>query len=125
MEGNNKIKIFKVCLVGESAVGKTSIINRFVKNEFILDEVPTLVASYTQKTIQLDNGKIIKFNIWDTAGQEKYRSIAKLFYKEAKAAFLVYEVTSKNSFNEIKNYWYDQIKNNIPEDTNKLIFYLI
>ena len=119
MEENNKIKIFKVCLVGETGVGKTCIINRFVKNEFNIDEIPTAAAAYAQKNVQLDNDKIIKFHIWDTAGQEKYRSIAKIFYKNAKAAILVYDITSQKSFDEIKNYWYDQIKNNTPESISK------
>ena len=125
MKENNKIRIFKVCLVGESGVGKTCIINKFVKNEFNLDEVSTAAASYAQKNIQMEGGKVIKFHIWDTAGQEKYRSIAKIFYKETKAAFIVYDITNKNSFEEIKNYWYDQIKNNTPKGTNKFLFYLI
>ena len=125
MEENNNIKIFKICLVGETGVGKTCIINRFVKNEFNIDEIPTSVATYAQKNVQLDEGKIITFHIWDTAGQEKYRSIAKIFYKNAKAAILVYEITSQKSFDAIKNYWYDQIKNNTSENINKFLLYLI
>ena len=125
MEGNNNLKIFKMCLVGESGVGKTCIINRFVKNEFDIDEIPTISASYVQKNVKLDDDTIIRFHIWDTAGQEKYRSIAKIFYKDAKAAILVYDITSEKSFDEIKNYWYEQIKNNTPENINKFLFYLI
>ena len=125
MEGNNNLKIFKICLVGESGVGKTCIINRFVKNEFDIDENATLAASYVQKNVKLDDDTIIRFHIWDTAGQEKYRSIAKIFYKNAKAAILVYDITSQKSFDEIKNYWYEQIKNNTPENINKFLFYLI
>ena len=125
MEGNNNLKIFKMCLVGESGVGKTCIINRFVKNEFDIDENATLAASYVQKNVKLDDDTIIRFHIWDTAGQEKYRSIAKIFYKDAKAAFLVYDITNQKSFDEIKNYWYEQIKNNTQENINKSLFYLI
>ena len=125
MEGNNNLKIFKICLVGESGVGKTCIINRFVKNEFTIDESPTLAASYAQKNVKLDDDTIIRFHIWDTAGQEEYRSIAKIFYKDAKAAILVYDITNQKSFDEIKNYWYEQIKNNTQENINKSLFYLI
>ena len=125
MEGNNNLKIFKICLVGESGVGKTCIINRFVKNEFDIDENATLAASYAQKNVKLNDDTIIRFHIWDTAGQEKYRSIAKIFYKDAKAAILVYDITSQKSFDEIKNYWFEQIKNNTPENINKFLFYLI
>ena len=73
----------------------------------------------------MDDDTIIRFHIWDTAGQEKYRSNAKIFYKDAKAAILVYDITNQKSFDEIKNYWYEQIKNNTPENINKFLFYLI
>jgi small GTP-binding protein len=59
--------------------------------------------------------KNIKFEIWDTAGQEKYRSITKIFYKDANVAILVYDVSRKESFEEIKNYWYQQVKDNSPK----------
>ena len=121
-DNNNKIKIYKVCLVGESGVGKTCIIDRFVKNIFREDEPPTVSASYSEKLIQLDD-YTIKFNIWDTAGQEKYRSVGKLFYKDANAAILVYDITSQNSFEEIKNYWYNEIKEHAPDNINKFYFY--
>ena len=55
-------------------------------------------------------GKTIKFEIWDTAGQEKYRALTKIFYKDAAVAILVYDITRRKSFDEIKNYWYNQIK---------------
>ena len=122
----NIIKIFKVVLIGDSGVGKTSIITRFVRDEFISDEVPTIFASYSEKNIILgDNGEKIKFHIWDTAGQEKYRSIGKIFYKDANAAVLVYDITNIKSFDEIKNFWYDEIKKYIKENTNKFEFIFI
>ena len=126
-EKNNKIKIYKVCLIGQSGVGKTCIINRFVNDEFREDEPPSISASYSEKFIKFDEdedeGKIIKFHIWDTAGQEKYRSIGKIFYKDANAAILVYDITNKKSFDEIKKYWYKEIKENTPENTNKYYYY--
>ena len=126
-EKNNTIKIYKVCLIGQSGVGKTCIINRFVNDEFREDEPPSISASYSEKFIKFDEdeyeGKIIKFHIWDTAGQEKYRSIGKIFYKDANAAILVYDITNKKSFDEIKKYWYEEIKANTPENTNKYYYY--
>ena len=124
-ENNNILKIFKVCLVGESGVGKTCIINRFVNDEFREDEPPSISASYSEKFIQLDEyeGKTVKFHIWDTAGQEKYRSIGKIFYKDANAAILVYDITSQKTFDEIKNYWYKEIKDHTPENTNKYYYF--
>ena len=124
-ENDNALKIFKVCLVGESGVGKTCIINRFVNDEFREDEPPSISASYSEKLIHLDEyeAKNAIFHIWDTAGQEKYRSIGKIFYKDANAVILVYDITSKKSFDEIKNFWYKEIKDHAPKDTNKYYFY--
>ena len=62
-------------------------------------------------------GQCIKFEIWDTAGQEKYRSLTKIFYKDAAVAILVYDITRKESYEELKNYWYNQLKECSPLDT--------
>ena len=107
----------KVVLLGESGVGKTSIITRYVNNYFEDNSLTTNGATSTYKTIYLEQyNKSIKFEIWDTAGQERYRSLTKIFYKNASVAILCYDITKKNSFNEIKNYWFNQVKNNSPND---------
>ncbi len=119
---NNKdnIKECKVILVGESGVGKTCITNKFIKGTFNKDEVSTLAASYAEKNMYLKGFKEpIKFNIWDTAGQERFRSIGKIFYKDANAAILVYDITNKESFDEIEKYWYEEIKKAVEDGTNK------
>ena len=120
-ESNDNSIACKVVLVGESGVGKTCITNRFINDAFNFDEVPTSSASYIEKKIKLEEyeGKEIKFDIWDTAGQEKYRSIGKIFYNDADIALLVYDITNEHSFEEIKNYWYNQIKEFSPKHTNK------
>ena len=126
MADDGELKIYKLVLVGESGVGKTCIINRFVKETF-LEEGTTAFASYCEKTVNLEElgGKPIKYHIWDTAGQEKYRSIGKLFYSGSNAAVLVYDITDSKSFEEIKNYWYKQIKDHVGEDSNKFNFFNI
>jgi small GTP-binding protein len=117
---NGYIRECKVILVGQSGVGKTCISNRFIKGSFNLEETPTLAASYLEKTILLqESEKPIKFSIWDTAGQEKYRSLGKIFYKDANVAILVYDVTDIKSFKDIQKYWYEEIKTSAPENTNK------
>ena len=115
------IQFCKVVLLGESGVGKTSIISRFINNTFEENLVTTTGASYAGKTMTFDeyNGKTIKFEIWDTAGQEKYRSLTKIFYKDAAVAILVYDITRKDSFDEIKNYWYNQLKDCAPKNISK------
>ena len=103
----------KVVLIGESGVGKTSIISRYISNTFCTVLTATPGASFTTKTIYIQECKqSIKFEIWDTAGQEKYRSLAKVFYKNAAVCILVYDITRKASFEELKNYWLNEIKAN-------------
>ena len=64
----------------------------------------------------------MQFNIWDTAGQEKFRSLSRIFYKDASAAILVYDITNKKSFEEIKNYWVGQLREHAQENINKFLF---
>ena len=111
----------KVVLLGESGVGKTCIIARFINNTFEENIISTTGASYAGKTMTFDEyeGKSIRFEIWDTAGQEKYRSLTKIFYKDAGAAILVYDITRKESYEEIQKYWYNQIKDHAPKNISK------
>ena len=103
----------KVVLIGESGVGKTGIINRYISNTFSNVLTATPGASFTSKTVFLkDYNQSIKFEIWDTAGQEKYRSLAKVFYKNAAVCILVYDITRKESFDELQKYWINEIKSN-------------
>jgi Ras-related protein Rab-11A len=67
--------LFKIVLVGDSGVGKSNILNRYIKNEFVIDEKSTIGVEFATKIIQLEDGKKIKAQIWDTAGQERYRAI--------------------------------------------------
>ena len=113
----------KVVLIGESGVGKTSIISRYITNTFNSQQLPTTGATFISKTIILeDENSSIKFELWDTAGQERYRSLAKVFYKNAAVCVLVYDITRKSSYEALKNYWIKEIKQNIPPDTSKLIY---
>ena len=103
----------KVVLLGESAVGKTCIISQFIDNKFDQSILSSLSAQFVSKTIEyIDYGKTIKFDIWDTVGQERFRSMAKIFYKDAKVIILVYDITSLKSFDALQNYWYEEIKIN-------------
>jgi small GTP-binding protein len=114
---SNQAESVKVVLIGESGVGKTSIIAQFTSGKFDPDTVTSLSAQYVSKTIEFHNlQKAIKFDIWDTAGQEKYRALAKIFYKDAKVICLVYDITSEKTFNEIKTYWYEMVKSHADPD---------
>ena len=98
----------KVTLIGDSSVGKTSIINRYCKNIFDQSIGSTLGANYSQKIIEKD-GKKIRLDLQDTAGQEKYRAIGRHFYRESFIVCLVYDITNKKSFENIKSIWYPEL----------------
>ena len=103
----------KVVLIGKSGFVKTSIISQFTSKKFDPHRETSLSAQFISKTVNFqDLGKEIKFDIWDTVGQEKYRSLAKIFYKDAKVIVFVYDITTEYSFNELKNYWYEETRSN-------------
>jgi len=99
----------KVVLLGDSGVGKTCIISRYISGAFDQNSPTTNGASYASKIVEITN-KSVSLDIWDTAGQEKYKSLTKFFYKDAKVAILVYDITQKESFTNMKQYWYEQLK---------------
>ena len=101
----------KVVLLGESGVGKTSIITQFISKKFN-QRCPTSVsAQFISKIIKFpEYSKNLKFDIWDTVGQEKYRSLTKIFYKDADIIIFVYDITTEFSFKAIKDYWYKETK---------------
>ena len=110
----------KVVLIGESGVGKTSIISRYMTDTFSTTLGSTPGANFTTKTVFLKKeNQSIKFEIWDTAGQEKFRSLAKVFYKNASICVLVYEITRRASFEELKKYWIEEIKTNANKNISK------
>ena len=101
----------KVVLVGDTGVGKTSIIERYINNKYDENQKTTLVSSYTSKKIDIKKyNKSVSLDIWDTAGQEVYRSLSKNFYLNASIGILVYDISRKASFESIRDYWYEQLK---------------
>ena len=102
----------KVILVGEAGVGKTCIIKQYLDKVFDPEEIPTIAGQEVFKEINIEN-KLIKLTIWDTCGQERFRSINKIFMKESDIVILVYDKTNMKSFKELKNYWYDNVVSNI------------
>ena len=115
-EENDDYIVCKIVLLGETGVGKTSIISRYVHNNFSDVLMSTTGASFATKKLEIDPQHKIKFQIWDTAGQERFRSLAKIFYQNAAVAVLVYDITRRESFDKIKNFWIKEIKENAPSD---------
>ena len=115
----------KITLLGNPGVGKTCIIYRYIEDKFNEDTLSSISMSCAEKKIKLndENKTEMLFEIWDTCGQEKYRHLSNLYFKEAKAAILVYDTTSKSSFNDIKNYWYNNVKEHSSKDISKSFLY--
>lgn len=96
----------KVCIIGDTDVGKTSLSTRFCHSEFPTNSTPTIGASFLQKRVAVDSVEI-SLQIWDTAGQERFRSMAPMYYRGAKAAICVFDVTNEESFNRIATWLRD------------------
>lgn len=105
----------KLVLLGDAGVGKSSLAQRFVANHFKPYCETTIGASFLSKILEVDEGRLIKCQIWDTAGQEKYHSLAPMYYRGAGAAILVYDITSRKSFARLKD-WVVELRSQGPEN---------
>jgi small GTP-binding protein len=106
--------IFKILLLGDSSVGKTCFLLRYSDDTFTENHISTIGLDYRFKMVNLENDKKVKLQIWDTAGQDRFRAITKNYYKGAHGIILIYDVTNITTFNNIKT-WVSQIKENTTE----------
>ncbi|CAL4929099.1 unnamed protein product [Urochloa decumbens] len=104
-----RIKQFALVLLGDSGVGKSCIVLRFVRGQFDPTSKVTVGASFLSQTLALEDSTIVKFEIWDTAGQERYAALAPLYYRGAAAAIVVYDITSPESFSKAQ-YWVKELQ---------------
>mgnify|MGYP002623378678 CR=1 FL=1 len=111
---NKEIEI-KVCLLGDVSVGKTSIASRYCKNTFSDLYINTIGGAYQQQSVTLNNGTKIRLHIWDTSGQDRFRSMTNLYYQDAQVAILTYDVTNEESLESL-NYWLEQLNNKVEVD---------
>ena len=105
---------FKVVLLGEGRVGKTSILLRYTKGEYSDRQVSTLQASYLDKKLQVGSSQV-QLSIWDTAGQERFHALGPIYYRDASGALLVYDITDAESFNKVKN-WVKELRKIVGND---------
>ncbi|KAI9171687.1 mitochondrion protein [Paramyrothecium foliicola] len=112
---NNRFAQFKLVLLGESAVGKSSIVLRFVKDQFDSFRESTIGAAFLTQTISLDENTTVKFEIWDTAGQERYKSLAPMYYRNANCAVVVYDITQAASLDKAKS-WVKELQRQANEN---------
>ena len=113
--------VYKILLLGDSDVGKSCFLMRYADNVFVDNYITTIGLDYKLKYIQLDSGEIIKVQLWDTAGHDRYRTIAKNYYKGSHGILLLYDVTKTNSFENIRE-WIRDIREEVYE---KAIIFLI
>ncbi|GAM40502.1 hypothetical protein TCE0_039r12900 [Talaromyces pinophilus] len=106
---------FKLVLLGESAVGKSSLVLRFVKDQFDDYRESTIGAAFLTQTISLDENTTVKFEIWDTAGQERYKSLAPMYYRNANCAVVVYDITQSASLDKAKS-WVKELQRQANEN---------
>lgn len=111
--------LFKVLLIGNSSVGKSSLLLRFVDNQWNDLFVPTIGVDFKIRTMEIDN-KNVKLQIWDTAGQERFKNITASYYRGAHGIFVVYDISDTESFKNINN-WLIEIEKNANKNVYKIL----
>ncbi|KAG2393290.1 hypothetical protein C9374_006821 [Naegleria lovaniensis] len=101
--------LYNIIVAGDSGVGKSSLINRFVRNDFRLHTKPTIGVDFSSKDISYD-GKRILGKIWDTAGQERFQAITPSFYRGAHGAMIVFDLSNRNTFEKVEDKWISQLR---------------
>jgi Ras-related protein Rab-1A len=112
--------IFKVLLIGDVGIGKTSLILRYIDNIFNDQGENTITADMKEKTLSL-SGKDVKLQIWDTAGQERFRTITSSYYRGANGIMVVYDSTNRETFESVSRLWMEELQRYATEDCSKLI----
>ena len=119
-EEKTKVLEAKIVLLGNINVGKTSIASRYCKNSFNEHHINTIGGAYQQQKVVLSNGSMVKLHIWDTSGQERFRAMTNLYYRDAQVAILTYDITSESSFQGIE-FWIEELKYKV-ENENMLLY---
>ncbi|XP_013411985.1 ras-related protein Rab-21 [Lingula anatina] len=112
--GGGRNHNFKVVLLGEGCVGKTSLVLRYVENKFNDKHLTTLQASFLDKKLNI-GGKRVHLAIWDTAGQERFHALGPIYYRDSNGAILVYDITDEDSFQKVKN-WVKELRKMLGQD---------
>ncbi|XP_064078489.1 ras-related protein Rab-21-like [Macrobrachium nipponense] len=112
--GGSRSYNFKIVLLGEGCVGKTSLVLRYVEDKFNDRHITTLQASFLTKRVNI-SGKRVNLAIWDTAGQERFHALGPIYYRESHGAILVYDITDEDSFQKVKN-WVRELRRMLGND---------
>ncbi|CAG9318456.1 unnamed protein product [Blepharisma stoltei] len=107
--------LYKIVLVGDTSVGKTNIVSRYIKNSLPKNQNPTIGVEFATRVVTLKSGRTVKAQIWDTAGQERYHAIVSAHYRRAIGALLVYDITNARSFGNAQR-WIEELKSKAEPD---------
>ena len=110
---------YKIMVLGESKVGKTSLIKRYTKDQFGGVYLTTVGMDFQDKIIEIEDKKV-RLQVWDTAGQERFRNVTKSYFQSSQGLLVVYDITDKESFEKI-NFWMENIKKNAPENAKLIL----
>mmetsp|Transcript_35395 Transcript_35395/g.41281 ORF Transcript_35395/g.41281 Transcript_35395/m.41281 type:complete len:197 (+) Transcript_35395:33-623(+) len=110
----------KAVFLGDAGVGKSSIGQRFVHNKFSTTYEVTIGGAYMEQRLQLNSGDSLKFHLWDTGGEERFRAMTPMYYRDASAAILVYDITEINSFKSL-SYWIKELEEKVRKDNIVLV----
>ncbi|RVW31090.1 Ras-related protein RABA5d [Vitis vinifera] len=100
--------LFKVVIIGDSAVGKSNLLSRYARNEFNINSKATIGVEFQTQSMEID-GKEVKAQIWDTAGQERFRAVTSAYYRGAVGALVVYDISRRSTFDSVAR-WLDELK---------------
>lgn len=109
-EGEGEEYLFKVVIIGDSAVGKSNLLSRYARDEFNINSKATIGVEFQTQSMEID-GKEVKAQIWDTAGQERFRAVTSAYYRGAVGALVVYDITRRSTFDSVAR-WLDELKSN-------------
>ena len=111
---------FKIIVIGESRVGKTSLIKRYTKDQFGGVYLTTVGIDFQDKTIEIEDKKV-KLQVWDTAGQERFRNVAKNYFQSSNGFLLVFDITDKESFQKLNDFWMEQLNMHAPKKAKSVL----
>ena len=111
---SKKESLYKILILGDSTVGKTCFLTRYADNTFQENQMATLGVDYKLKNIKMEDGNIVKLQIWDTAGQDRFHSLTRNYFKGAHGIILLYDITTRSSFDNVSK-WIKQIKEDASE----------
>ncbi|PKI59170.1 hypothetical protein CRG98_020435, partial [Punica granatum] len=105
-EGGEEEYLFKIVMIGDSAVGKSNLLSRFARDEFDLNAKATIGVEFQTQVVDID-GKEVKAQIWDTAGQERFRAVTSAYYRGAVGALIVYDISRRSTFDSVRRWLHE------------------